>query len=84
MWLAVAACVAVIVAVPAPTTVTKLFKIVATAVLLDVNVNAPLLFDVGTVKGNAGLPNVLLIAAIDAIVGFAFATVNKADTEPAL
>ena len=52
--------------------------------LLDVNVNAPLLFDVGTVKGNAGLPNVLLIADILAIVGFPFATVNKAVTEPAL
>ena len=67
------------VAVPAPTIVTVVPEIVATAVLLEVKVNAPVAFDVGAVNVNAASPNVLLIAAIDAIVGVALPTVIKPD-----
>ena len=54
---------------------------VATAALLEVNVKAPVELDVGAVNVNAASPNVLLIAAIDAIVGLALATVIKPDNE---
>ena len=69
------------VAVPAPTTVTVVPEMVATAALLEVNVKAPVELDVGAVNVNAASPNVLLIAAIDAIVGLALATVIKPDNE---
>ena len=68
-----------IVAVPAPTIVTVVPEIVATAVLLEVKVKAPVAFDVGAVNVNAASPNVLLIAAIDAIVGVALPIVIKPD-----
>ena len=70
--------------VPAPTIVTALFVIVATAVLLDANVNNPVLLEVGIVSAKFASPNVLLIAAMLPIVGVAFATVKVVDTEPAL
>jgi hypothetical protein len=46
------ACVAVIVLVPAPTIVTVVDETVATAVLDDENVNAPVLFELGAVRLN--------------------------------
>ena len=50
-----AACVAVIVVVPAPTTVTVEPLMVATVSLLLVYENEPALFDVGGVKSKGGL-----------------------------
>jgi hypothetical protein len=56
-----AACVAVIVLVPAPTIVTVLVDMVATFVLLDEYVNAPLLFVVGAATLNdTSVPNVFV------------------------
>jgi hypothetical protein len=71
----------VIVAVPAPTIVTVVPEIVATAVLLDANVKAPVAFDVGAVNVNAASPNVLLIAVMLPIVGVALPTVINPDNE---
>ena len=51
-YVAVAACVAVIVVVPAPTSVTVVPLTVATAKLLLLYVNAPLLLVVGAVSSN--------------------------------
>ena len=69
------------IAEPTPTIVTVVPEIVATAVLLEAKVNAPVAFDVGAVNVNAASPNVLLIAAIDPMVGVAFPTVIKPDIE---
>jgi hypothetical protein len=74
----------VIVAVPTPTTVTVEPFTVATAVLLDVYVIAPLLLDVGAVRLNAAAPKVFAIAAMLPIVGLVFSTESTtvAVTEP--
>jgi hypothetical protein len=61
LYSALLACVAVIVLVPAPTIVTVVDEIVATAVLDDENVNAPVLFDDGAVILNeTSVPNVFV------------------------
>ena len=54
-----AACVAVIMEVPTPVMVTTLPAMVATAVLLLLYVNEPLLFDVGGVITKAESPSCL-------------------------
>ncbi len=64
------------VAVPAPTIVTVLPEIVATAVSVEVNIKAPVPLEVGAVNVNAASPKVLVIATIDAIVGVALSTAN--------
>ena len=64
------------VAVPAPTIVTVVPEIVATAVSVEVNVKAPVPLEVGAVNLNGTSPKVLVIAAIDAIVGVALSTAN--------
>ena len=69
------------IAEPTPTIVTVVPEIVATAVLLDTKVKAPVAFDVGAVNVNAASPNVLLIAAIDPMVGVALPTVINPDIE---
>jgi hypothetical protein len=71
LYVASAACVAVIVLVPAPTMVTVLDEIVATAVFEDEYVNAPVLFDDGAVRLNdASVPYVFVeIASSAPIVG---------------
>jgi hypothetical protein len=61
--LAVVACVAVMVALPAPTIVTTLSTIVATAVLELEYVITPLLLVVGGVMAKGTSPNVFVIAA---------------------
>ncbi len=58
-YVAIAACVAVIVVDPAPTSVTVVPLTVATAKLLLVYVNAPLLLVVGAVSSNDASPNTL-------------------------
>lgn len=57
------ACVAVIVELPAPTIVTLAPAIVATAVFELVYVIAPLLFEVGATRLNAGIPKVFVKGA---------------------
>ena len=69
------------IAEPTPTIVTVVPEIVATAVLLEAKVKVPVAFDVGAVNVNAASPNVLLIAAIDPMVGVALPTVIKPDIE---
>ncbi len=72
---------AVMVAVPAPTIVTVVPEIVATAELLEVNVKAPVPLDIGAVIVNAESSAVLVIAVIAPMVGVALATVIKPDNE---
>ena len=70
------ACVAVIVAVPTPTTVTVDPLIVATFASLELYVNNPVLLLVGAVKLKLEVPYTLVIFAKPLIVGFALFTVT--------
>lgn len=78
-WVAEAACVAVMVELPAPTMVTVFPATVATAVFELVYVNVPALLDVGSVSVKAASPTVFAETEKPVMVGFTLVTVKVAE-----
>ena len=77
----VAACVAVMVALPAPMTTQRpvVFDCFITVSSLLVNVNAPVESDVGFAITNESSPNVLMMSFNAELVGVALPTTNVAE-----